>query len=83
MGKQINIPYLQGNVLEIPLPVQESSLLSLISLIRYETDIVAEFISAVISVCVLNLEGKLDLNQPWSLVIKTNEQFPICIKVGK
>lgn len=47
------------------------------------TDIVAEFVAAVISVCVLNLKGKFHLNQPWSQVIKANEQVPVCIKVGK
>lgn len=82
-GETDKRPPSAGECSEIPLPLQESSLLSRVSLIRYGTDIVAEFVSAVISVCVLNLEGKLDLNQPWSPAIKTNEQVPICIKAGK
>lgn len=47
------------------------------------TDVVAGFVAAVISVCVLNSKGKFDLNQPWSHIIKANEQVPICIKVSK
>lgn len=46
------------------------------------TNSVASFVVAVISVCVLNSKGKFDLNQPWSHIIKANEQVPICIKVN-